>query len=55
MKYFGIAKSINNGSQGSNNPEIMECVGFGPSHNKTEIVWDQNEAEKFPGAFQLII
>ena len=41
----GILKSINKGSQGLNNPEIMEFWGFGPSHNKTEVLLDQNEAE----------
>ena len=37
--YFqnAISKSIDKGSQGSKHPEIIECGGFGPSHNKTEI------------------
>ena len=39
---FGILKAINTGLQGSKNPEIMEMLGFGPSHNKTEILLDQN-------------
>ena len=38
----GRLKSIKKGSQGLVNPEIMEVGGFGPSHNKTEIVLDQN-------------
>ena len=29
--------SINTGSPGLANPEIMEMLGFGPSRNKTEI------------------
>ena len=29
----------------SKNQEIMEFKGFGPSHNKIEILLDQNEAE----------
>ncbi len=29
----------------SQNPEIMEMLGLGPSDNKTEILLDQNEAE----------
>ena len=33
----------------------MEMLSFGPSHNKTEILLDQNEAEEFPGAFKFII
>ena len=39
---FGILKSINKGPQDFNNPEIMEMLGFGPSHNNTEILLDQN-------------
>ena len=42
LKYFGIFKSINKGSPGVKNPEIMEMLGFGPSHNKTKILLDQN-------------
>ena len=33
LEYIGIL-SINEGSQGSDNPEIMEFRGFGPSYNK---------------------
>ena len=51
---FGIYKSINKGSQGLKNPEIMEMLGFGPSHDKIEIFLDHNEAEYFPGAFKPI-
>ena len=29
------------GSQGSQNPEIMEMLGFGLSHNKTKTLLDQ--------------
>ena len=36
---------MNTGLQGFTNPEIMEMLGFGPSHNKTEILLDQIEAE----------
>ena len=39
---FGIFKSINKGSWGVENPEIMEFGGFGPSHDETEILWYQN-------------
>ena len=35
----------NKGSPGLKNPEIMEILGFGPSHHKTEILLEQNEAE----------
>ena len=42
LKYVSVLKSINEGSQGSKIPEIMEMLGFGPSHNKTEILLDQN-------------
>ena len=42
LKYFGVSKSINKGSLGLKNPEIMEMLGFGPSHNKTKILLDQN-------------
>ena len=45
LKYFGMFKSINTGSQGLENPEIIEFRGFGPSHNETEVLLDQNEAE----------
>ena len=38
-------KSINNGSQGSTNPEVMKMLGFGFSHDKIEKLLDQNEAE----------
>ena len=41
---FGIFKSMNKRSPGGQNPEIMDMLGFGPSHNKTEIL-DQNESE----------
>ena len=44
-KYLGIFKSVNKGPPGVKNPEIMEMLGFGPSHNKTEILLNQNEAE----------
>ena len=45
LNYFNIFKSINKGSPGLTNPEIMEMLGFGPSHNKIEIFLNQNEAE----------
>ena len=45
LKYFGISKSINKGSPALRNPEIMEMLGFGPSHNQTEIWSDQIEAQ----------
>ena len=35
-------KSINKGPPGLKNPEIMEMLGSGPSHNKTKILLDQN-------------
>ena len=37
LKYFGVFKSIDKGVQGSKNPEIIDMLSFGPSHNKTEI------------------
>ena len=43
------------GSPGLKNPEIMEFWGFGPSHEKTKIRLDQNEAEQSPRAFKPII
>ena len=33
---------FNKGSPGLNNPEILEMLGSGPSHNKTEILLGQN-------------
>ena len=39
---FGTFESISKGSSGLNNSEIMDFEGFGPSHNKTEILLDQN-------------
>ena len=42
LKLFGILESIDKGSQGSQNPEIIEFEGLGPSHNKTETLLDQN-------------
>ena len=41
-RYCGIIKTINKGAPGVKNPEIMEMLGFGPSHNKTKILLDQN-------------
>ena len=35
-------KTINAGSQELKNPESMEMIGFDLSHNKTEILLDQN-------------
>ena len=37
LKYFEIFKSINKGSYGSKNAQIMKLVGF--SHNKIENDW----------------
>ena len=45
VEYFCVSKSINKGSHGLENPEIVEILGFGPSNNKTEILLDQNEAD----------
>ena len=42
VKYFGIFKSIDKGPPGVKNPEIMEMLGFGLSHNKTKILLYQN-------------
>ena len=41
----GTQKSIHKGSPGLKNPEFMEMLGFGPSHNKTKILLDQNWSE----------
>ena len=38
-------KSINKGSPGLGNPEIMEFGGFGPSHNKTKNLKQNNPSE----------
>ena len=46
---------MNKGSQGSNNPEIMEIESFGLSNNKIEKMSDQNGSEHFPGTFTPII
>ena len=43
------------GSHGSNNLELMEFGVFVPSHTKTAVLLDQNEAEQFLGAFKPII
>ncbi len=45
LKQVCLSKSINEGSHGSENAEIMEMFGFGPSNNKTDILLDQNKAE----------
>ena len=45
LKVCFICKAINKGSEGSQNPEIMNMLGFGLSHNKIEKLSDQNEAE----------
>ena len=42
---FWYVKSINKGSPGLQSPEIMKMLGFGPSHNKTDILLDQNGSE----------
>ena len=42
LEYFWIYKSMNKGPPGAKSPEIMEMLGSGPSHNKTEICLDQN-------------
>ena len=38
-------ESINKEPPGVKHPEFIEMLGFGPSHNKTKILLDQNEAE----------
>ena len=45
IEVFWYNKTINAGLQGFKNPEIMDMFGLGPSHNETEILLDQNEAE----------
>ena len=47
-----LSKSINKGSPGLENPEIIELGGSGPSHEETKILLDQIEAEEFPGGFK---
>ena len=42
LRHISIHKC---GVPGSNNPEVMDFGGFGPSHNKTEISLFQNGAE----------
>ena len=39
----------------SQNQEIMDIEGFDSSHSQIEILLNQDEAEKFPGAFKRII
>ena len=46
-----IFKSINKGSPWLNNPEIIEMLGFGPSHNKTEILLDPKLIQIIPLSF----
>ena len=38
---FGICKSINKGSPGVENPEIMKMLCFSPSLNNADILLDQ--------------
>ena len=45
LKYFAILKSINKGSQGLTNPEIMEVGDFGLSNDKAESSLYQNESQ----------
>ena len=40
-----MLKSVNKGSPGLENPEIMNVLGFGPSNNKTGFLLDKKEAE----------
>ena len=49
---YSIIDAINSRSK---NQEIMEFGGFGPSHNKIEILLDRNGSEYSPGAFKPII
>ena len=44
-------KAINTGLQGLTNPEIMEMLGFGPSHNKAEMLLDQKLIRIIPRSF----
>ena len=45
FKWFGIFESINRGSKGSRNPEIMQMLGLGLSHNNIDKLKIQIEAE----------
>ena len=36
LQQCGIFESINKGSYGSNNPDIMKMLGFGFSHKQIE-------------------
>ena len=45
LKNLGIVEYINKHPPGVKNPEIIEMLGFGPSHNKTKISLDQNRSE----------
>ena len=53
LQYFGILKSINKGSQGSQKTGIMEMLGFGPSHNKTIIYQTRIKQNKSPELLNL--
>ena len=44
-------ESMNKGSQGSTNPEIMEMLGFGVSNNKIEKLYDQKWTRIIPRSF----
>ncbi len=52
--YLGVMKSINEGYQEVEHPEIMEMLGLSPSQNKIEIFLDQNEAEYSPELFNIL-
>ena len=41
FEVFGIFKPIDKGSPGLTNPEIMDMLGFGLSHNKTKTFLDR--------------
>ena len=43
--FRGIFKSINRGTRGLKNQRMMEFEDFGPLHNKTEVLLNQNDAE----------
>ena len=55
LEEFWYIPIINKDSQGVKHPEIMEMLGFGTSHNKTEILLDQNSSKEFPGAYKSIL
>ena len=53
MEKTSAEKCRNKGPPGLKNPGIMKFVGFGPSHNETEILLDQTKViQIIPRSFE---